>query len=461
MKRSLFFLFVLAMVLFFGYGSTVLYASDYMAGELDPESEEGEGSFLIGLREIEYSLQLLAYNSRLDSAESTLNPGKSFLHLETDVASFEIRPDLTWKKLDFPVDFSVKPRLRLDYVRAWDDGPRENDDRFADDFFINEWLVRLALSPELFLSYGRENVQWGPSLLFSPSNPFFKDNGRSNPKLELPGMDFARLVYIPSMVWTISLIANTGAGRQDFSIGSFCQTYALKVDYFGLKNYGGLIFSFQDDGDESRSKVGFWGGETVGDALLFYGEGAASLGSDALYPQDDPLIATGGSLTFSKKDDSAMSWQVLLGTAYTFLNGATVNFEYIYNGLGYDNEEADLFFEIRQQSAAIFSNPTDSLDAALAGSNLAGAFEPGLRFLRRNYLMAQYRQNDIKDVFDLLLRCTSNMDDNSWQFLVNSSYYLGEHAEFFLVGSLYTGHSDSEYGSFLDSQLMIGIQYSF
>jgi hypothetical protein len=46
----------------------------------------------------------------------------------------------------------------------------------------------------LYLSYGRENLQWGPSYLFSPSNPFFHDNGRSNPKKEIPGMDFARLV---------------------------------------------------------------------------------------------------------------------------------------------------------------------------------------------------------------------------------------------------------------------------
>jgi hypothetical protein len=33
--------------------------------------------------------------------------------------------------------------------------------------------ARLRLTECLFVSYGRENLQWGPSALFSPSNPFF------------------------------------------------------------------------------------------------------------------------------------------------------------------------------------------------------------------------------------------------------------------------------------------------
>ena len=64
----------------------------------------------------------------------------------------------------------------------------------------------------LFVSYGRENLQWGPSFLFSPSNPFFQDNGRRNTYLEVPGMDFGRLVFIPASAWAISFIANTGEG---------------------------------------------------------------------------------------------------------------------------------------------------------------------------------------------------------------------------------------------------------
>ena len=32
--------------------------------------------------------------------------------------------------------------------------------------FVNEWLLRLRLYEGCFLSYGRENLQWGPAYLF-------------------------------------------------------------------------------------------------------------------------------------------------------------------------------------------------------------------------------------------------------------------------------------------------------
>ena len=124
-------------------------------------------------------------------------------------------------------------------------------------------------------------MQWGPSFLYSPSNPFFFDNGRSNPYMEVAGMDFARLVVVPHMLWTASFIANTDQGRNTLiSTDPFKETYAVKIDYTGNQNYASLIVSQKDD----KNTVGYFGGWTVTDALLLYSEGSMRQGSDALYP---------------------------------------------------------------------------------------------------------------------------------------------------------------------------------
>ena len=239
-----------------------------MAGEDSPASltlfqEKLKEHFSLDLR-------ILTYGIIQEPANSSQSAGINFLQIPHYLTDLEIRPDLRLN-ID-PIELSAKPRMRLEYS-VWREGTRKGDSQWDDDWYINEWLVRLKVLPNLFISYGRENLQWGPSFLFSPSNPFFQDNGRRNPYLEVPGMDFGRVVWIPGSAWTISFIANTGEGRNKI-IGPepFERTYALKVDYTGRENYGSIILSYKEN---SQTLLGFFGGWTVSDAILIYGEGVA------------------------------------------------------------------------------------------------------------------------------------------------------------------------------------------
>ena len=157
-----------------------------------------------------FDFRILTYGIIQEPANSSQNPGNNFLQMPHYLADLEIRPDLRLN-ID-PLELSVKPRMRLEYS-FWQEGNRKGESEWDDDWYINEWLARLKVLENLFISYGRENLQWGPSYLFSPSNPFFQDNGRRNPYLEVPGMDFGRVVWIPGSSWTISFIANTDEGR--------------------------------------------------------------------------------------------------------------------------------------------------------------------------------------------------------------------------------------------------------
>jgi hypothetical protein len=407
-------------------------------------------------------LRVLTYGVVQEYADSTQNASNNFLQIPRYIANVEIRPDLS---LDLdPLTLSAKPRARL-YYRAWTEGCRRGDSEWDSDLFVNEWLARWGIRQDLFLSYGRENLQWGPSFLFSPSNPFFRDNGRRNPYLEVPGMGFGRAVWLPNSSFTASFIVNTneglnaatGPGRflSPFIPMPFERTYSLKMDYTGQENYGSLILSRRED---SENILGFFGGWTVSDAVLLYGEGSLTQGSPALYPAaDSSRFAV--SMRNLHKHDTALTPAILAGGSYTFETKGTMTLEYAYYGPGLNDEEAGMYYSLRRRAsqAVMSGGPLSAAGQAVLGQMAT----TGLRLLRRNYALIQYTHNHIRDVVDLTLRWTQNLDDGSGQFTAVLVCYLGKHVELFSVASIMTGGKDTEYGSMLDRQWMAGLKYTF
>jgi hypothetical protein len=396
-------------------------------------------------------LRILTYGIVQEPAQSSQNPDNNFLQLPHYTADLEIRPDFRLE-MNF-LELSIKPRAKLEYQK-WKEGSRRGETQSTDDWYINEWLVRLKARENLFVSYGRENLQWGPSFLFSPSNPFFRDNGRSNPYMEVPGMEFGRLVFIPHSLWTMSFIANTDEGRNNIlGPDPFEKTYALKVDYTGRENYASVILSQKDN----KNTLGFFGGWTLSDAVLLYGEGSMTKGSNALYPQKD-MSPLGASMQKIHQDDSDIKPIILIGGSYTLEDSGTFSLEYTYNGPGYNSDEAEIYYSLRRNAATAFN--MGGMAGALGQFTLAQTMNPGLRFLRENYAMLQYSQSNIQNKFDLTLRFTQNLDDSSGQFLTLLSYSLGNYLELFSSGMVNSGGRNTEFGSTLDYQVMFGVKYT-
>lgn len=400
----------------------------------------------------EFTLRTLAFGNYRDVADSSQNPNNDFFQIPRYSTELDVRPDarLIFRRLDL----SVKPRMNLKW-NVWEDGSRKGDTNLDDDWFINEWLARVRATDSLFVSYGRENLQWGPSYLFSPSNPFFKYNGRRNPKLEIPGMDFARLVWLPEMLWTMSIIANLDKGREEFQFSEFEKTYALKLDYAGQEAYASIILSHQES---NRNRLGAFGGWTASEALLLYGEGAISRGNNVLYPKeaDNPF---GESMEVIYYDSSSLKGTILIGGSYTIEIGPTLTVEYVYYGPGYNDDQANEYYRLRQEASDAFDLAGSIGD--LSRLTLSQTADTGLRFLRKNYVMLQYQHNDIQDVLNLTFRWTQNLDDSSGQFIYIVEYFVGDHAQLFSIGSVNSGSEDTEFGTILDYQWMIGLEYTF
>ena len=373
---------------------------------------------------------VLGYALYQDVEESGLNP-YNVLGIPRQRLQMDLQPDfyLTLNRLEL----EFKPRAAL-YHQSWDDGIFEYKDSEGDsDVYVNEWLARLRLTDAFFVSGGRENLQWGPSYLLSPSNPFYRNNGRNNPSLELPGMDYLRAVWIPSTSWTLSLIANVDEGQAD--IRDFEPVYAMKLDFTGEEKYFSLIGAYREDEDP---EVGFFGGMTLSEALLGYTEGRLSAEEDAV--------------------------DILGGASYTFLSGATASLEYFHQGSGCTREPiedcvitASLYKELEDR----FGDFDGTLDQLLDEIDDLDLDFESVAFIRKNYLLLQYAKPRIWDTLSLTLRWIYNIDDTSSRTVGIVNYELSDHFEIFAVGNLYLGDDDTEYGSLLNHSMMAGVTCSF
>jgi hypothetical protein len=349
-------------------------------------------------------ISLLGFGVIQQPVDSPLNLNNS-LEIPRYQAELDVRPDfhLLFRRLEL----SVSPRFQFLW-QQWEDGVRQGDSDTDTEIFVNTWLARYRLSNALFVSYGRENLQWGPSYLLSPSNPFNRNNGRNNPKVEVPGLDYGRVVWIPNATWTVSFIANTDEGQLDLP-RDFERTYAIKLDYTGTKTYFSLIASYREDGEP---RVGFFAGWTVSDALLLYSEGGVA--------------------------DAIDTFEGLVGGAYTLASGETFVVEFFHNADGCLRE------------------PFDQCFAPNAGNT-----DPDDFLIRKNYLLVQFIDSQMWERFNLILRGILNLDDYSSRLIGILEYELGDHVRLFTIGNVFTGGKDTEFGSVLEYSVMFGVEYIF
>ena len=398
--------------------------------------------------DFEWSFRALGFYTFQEAAASTQNPGNFFLQLPSHQATAELRPDLA---LDLDrLHLSAKPRLRLNRREVKTTFDRQNNTH--SEWFVNEWLARAGLTNSLFASIGRENLQWGPSYLISPSNPYFQDNGRANPKQEVAGMDFARLVWLPHEQWTVSVLANIDKGKQKFPVRDFKKTYGAKIDYSGPESYASLILSHRSSG---RNRIGGYFGRTLTDALIVYAETGAAKGSDAFYPVKAANPIQGEMV--ARKDNSSIEAMALAGGAYTLSAGPTLTLEYVHNTFGYTDDEANRYYRLRKNANDTFTGPLYGLSRLTLGRTA----DPGLRLLRRNYLMAQVMHRDMGNVLDVTFRATWNMDDGSCRLISMIEYFFNDFIQFFSIGTVNTGGSEAEFGSMVDLQWIFGVEYAW
>jgi hypothetical protein len=381
---------------------------------------------------------------------SAQNPGNGLARLSDQSLELTLKPDIY---CGFEtLSLSVKPRISGKVFRT-QTGDRTDFDQDS-TIEIIEFRARQQMGENFFASYGRENIQWGPSFLYSPSNPFYRDNGKKDLVSELPGKGVATLLAILDFNWSVSLIVNTDKGA--FNESGFEKTAALRIDYSGDASYASLILSHREHG---RTMLGAFTGTTVSDAILIYGEASLEKGSIALLPQQiqGPLSWEMEALD---KHDSDLYPVLLAGMSYTLESADTVTFEYLYYGHGYSSTTADFFFDMLNDAAQQYTQSPSALSGY--GQNLLGrAAQNNIDFLRRHYLMLQYVNEDIIGATDFAGRVTFCLDGRSSRWYMSLSHDLDDQIELKTSVLMNPGPEDASFGRFLDYQIQLALEVTF
>lgn len=144
-----------------------------------------------------------------DPVKSTQNPNNDPVGFPNYIGNIDVRPDFRFNTKY--LDLVFKPRAMFDY-RYWKEGQREGEDDWNDEWYVNEWLVRLKAAERLFLSYGRENLQWGPSFFILPRIHFSLITAAATPIWKLPEWILPAWYLCPTCSGQPSMV-NTDQGR--------------------------------------------------------------------------------------------------------------------------------------------------------------------------------------------------------------------------------------------------------
>jgi hypothetical protein len=395
-----------------------------------------------------FNFQTLTYMTENGIMNHSLfNPDNLLAQIPQGEGTIELRPNLKWTQGRFML--MAKPRfLAAMGFTSGSAGKQSN----SGDFFLQEWSVRVNAARALTVSYGREFLQWGPSMSISPSNPFFIDNGRDNPVKEIGGRDFLRAVYSPSSKYSVSYLWNTAQGRSQTYAQPFRKTHAVKFDYTPSSFNASVIVSKKTD---APPVVGGFLQATVSSALLLYAEGSAHRGTQALFPYQENNSAT-WQMADIKNGFGHIYSTAVVGGAYTLRNGSTLMGEYIANREGYSDAEAQQYYQLGGENSQRLTSTGPQAESGAA--TLGAALNPQLLMLRRNYLFFQFLRTNYRDRADFMVRYTANLDDGSGKFAAYATLNCTNHIQLFALGMVTHGSPNTEAARLVRHQAMGGIR---
>jgi hypothetical protein len=398
------------------------------------------------------NVRLLTFLDYQDPAASTQNPDNAFLRLYRYSGEVRLRPDFI---VDTPiVSWLFKPRV-TSFYRKWENGATKGETDSEARFFVNEWMIQPKPTDELFVSFGKEKLLWGSSFLVSPSNILFKDTEKLNPKTEVEGKYMARLVYLPSSAITVDFINRTEKEEDPFGMRE-APIRAVKLDVMGGSSLVSVIGYLQQ---HEPFRLGSFGQWTASDAIVLYYDGLVSKGTDVRYPVQNVASPFGFEFAQPYEKSSRLFTTITAGGSYSFLSGETVSLEFLYNGPGYGDAEAENYYTLRRNAAAGFFD--NSPLGGLSKKTLAEALYTNSALLRRYYLMAQFMEREIGNEVDLMLRYVYGLEEQSGLASTILEWQVSDRVQIFNINTVAVGGADTEFNAVLSKSFMAGVEIYF
>ena len=362
--------------------------------------------------------------------DSLLNPDSRIAHLPQHSQTAEAR-------FNFKAE-NDSLRLTLRPILLWQQNSNAFDDQVQSETYLSQGQLRWRMAESWNVAAGREVMNWGPGQFRSPSNPFYFDNGRSNPIRELSGLDAVKMSWTPDTRHAISLAYIGSSGHYTGPTDTWRDTWLVRATKRGMKWAGGVAVAKKEG---QKAFVGADAQYTASDALLLYGEAGSSTRLNALV---SPADAT---QPFTVEAESARHLSELIGATYTLDNGQSLTAEYLHQRHGFTASEEAAYFERA-------ANATLPAGAATLGMALVNA--PPL--LGRNYLHLVWQNNVLEGDGYWRLMWTRNMTDHGNQLSGYAEITVSKRVSGFVLTMLALGNERQEFSSLIGNMATAGIK---
>ena len=362
-------------------------------------------------------------------ANSTRLRSDSILNPDNQIARLAQRSNDIEARFNFKAE-SAALRLTARPIVALRDARNTFGREQQREAYLSQWQLRMRASDNWNLAAGREVLNWGAAQFRSPSSPFYFDNGRNNPMRELSGVDVLKVSWTTDRQGSIHLARVLDSGHTSPQPDPWRNSWLVKYDQHGEEWATGLAALKAPD----RSVFfGAHGQFTVSDALLAYAELSSATQSNALNSPAD------AALPFSVSAESARKTTGLIGAAYTFENGHTINAEYLHDSHGYTADEESAYF-------------------------LRAASQPGMalglspRMLGRDYVHLVWQSNLMESNHYGRLMLTHSLTDGGNELAGYIETSLNKRLSAFVLGVVNDGNAQQEFAALTARSVTLGFK---
>ena len=401
------------------------------------------------------TLDVYAGGSYQTFKESTpFNPGNNVYRLSKQQGFLQLRSNDLYRY--GPVTFEVRPRGAY-YGRTEPETiPQEASKKSYSEIYSNESFVQIDFSKSARLVVGRNNFQWGPAELLSPSNFLFPDLiVKPEPYYEVKGLTIARFNYTAGP-WTWVTIAELQPLKDysyelDPNYQEFSQQRLLtkiEATFNGDADAVGLTLGSRVRDEKTMPLAGLYATYTPNDAWQVYTDTLLGQGSDT------PEVTDQG-VSFARATDGNLYVFSLAGVRYTFVDGTEVRLELIHNQFGFSKTE---------QSKLLDTMKTGGI-AQLAALGVAHSQRSPL--YGQNYVYGAVRwlgPARFLGIFQspiVALRGLYSVDDGSSSVFSTFEGGLTDNMTFYAFAGATGGAEDTDLRRLTDGSGGIALKYSF
>lgn len=310
------------------------------------------------------------------------------------------------------------------------------------DGFLSQWQTRWKVRDDWALSGGREVLNWGAAQFRSPSNPFYFNNGRSNPMSELSGMESLRLSWSPDVNTTLYMARLFGSGHGHDNPDPWTDSWLTKADLRGEGWAGGVALAKQPG---HLLFIGAHGQQSIGDEWLLYAELGSSSRTNALISSVDM------NLPFFIEGETTRRTNALVGGNYTAENGQSLAVEYLHYDFGYDRQEVAAFFARASQAANTLASPSSQ-------QTLGMALSAAPQLLGRDYVHMVWQSNLMESSRYWRVMVTHSFTDGNNELAGYTEKALSSRYTAFALAQITAGGAQQEFSRLLNHFLTLGIK---